>query len=257
MKFTITNKRNEKRSVPVQGNYEMLIQPYGTIVLDYPAGAESFFKALKDYDYDVKVESSELDKKIEDHNKKMKAIQKKVIKEETKKQIELKNSVQMPVTVENPFYVDDNDTTVIQSTTIVETTPSVKEDIKKEEPVIEEVKTEEVVEEHIVEEPQVEVKPESTNTEEAKVEEPVQESQNVIAEEQSSTVEETKEIETKDIILTKCSSLSAEQLREICKELGINTTSNNANTLTNKIRNSEASDEEVISAYHKVVDTNE
>ena len=62
-----------------------------------------------------------------------------------------------------------------------------------------------------------------------------------------------EEKETRESILNKCKSLPAESLRLILKEIGTNSTSNNTNTLFNKISNSEVTDELLIEAYNKVI----
>ena len=67
--------------------------------------------------------------------------------------------------------------------------------------------------------------------------------------EKETTIEETREN-----ILNKCKSLPADVLRAILREIGITSTSNNTNTLFNKLANSDSTDEILISAYHKVVD---
>ena len=70
-------------------------------------------------------------------------------------------------------------------------------------------------------------------------------------------IEEKKETsieETREIILNKCKLLPADVLRAILREIGITSTSNNTNTLFNKLANSDSTDEILISAYHKVVD---
>lgn len=66
-----------------------------------------------------------------------------------------------------------------------------------------------------------------------------------------------EEKETRELVLNKCKALSADILRAILREIGINSTSNNTNTLFNKLSNSEVNDEIFISAYHKVVDLKE
>lgn len=102
------------------------------------------------------------------------------------------------------------------------------------------------------------------------------EEKSVVGEEPKQSIEERKEIqeiteeklnkeeellleekETRELILNKCKALSADILRAILREIGINSTSNNTNTLFNKLSNSEVNDELFISAYHKVADLKE
>ena len=64
MKFKITNKRNELRSIPVPGNQGVEIGPGQTIIIDQAPGMINYFKSLSSIDYVVESEETAQDQRI-------------------------------------------------------------------------------------------------------------------------------------------------------------------------------------------------
>ena len=219
MKFTITNKRGYKRNIPCQGNYAIPIGAYETKVLDYNPGAEGFYKNLADYDYDIKIEESDLDTQIKERFSLLESKRPSGWNKYTMKESWFTDTVSTYTTSTSTYTTSTSTDTVVSTSN-----PSRSININSaptQTPVV-------------TEEPKVE----ATET--------------IVSLE---TIPTEEEKETKDTVLEKCKALSAEQLRDICREIGINTTSNNTNTLFNKISNrlGEISEEDFIKAYHTVV----
>ena len=219
MKFTITNKMGYKRNIPCQGNYAIPIGAYETKVLDYNPGAEGFYKNLADYDYDIKIEESDLDTQIKERFSLLESKRPSGWNKYTMKESWFTDTVSTYTTSTSTYTTSTSTDTVVSTSN-----PSRSININSAP-----TQTPVVTEEPKVEATETIVSLETTPTEEEK--------------------------ETKDTVLEKCKDLSAEQLRDICREIGINTTSNNTNTLFNKISNrlGEISEKDFIKAYHTVV----
>ena len=239
MKFTIVNNQPYKRALPLPGaGGSNIIEPYGTLVFNKPKEFKKSFESLSTYGYSV---YSEEDKKnIQD--------------ELTIKPITTEQSLE-----ESKGSIEVGDTTLVNSTIISEVKDKKEEQIEQKQsdnnfkkPVQDELTIK--VEESFVkeEEPILE---DNSNKESDTTNNPEEIVDNEVKEELSK--EDIQIQETRESVLNKCKTLSAELLRALLREIGINSTSNNTNTLFNKISNSETTDDVLISAYHKIVDLKE
>ena len=64
MKFTIKNLQSSDRKVPLPGGKTVPIKANGTVVQVYPQGLQSFFKALTKIDFEVKMEASAMEQRM-------------------------------------------------------------------------------------------------------------------------------------------------------------------------------------------------
>ena len=240
MKFTITNKMGYKRNIPCQGNYAIPIGAYETKVLDYNPGAEGFYKNLADYDYDIKIEESDLDTQIKERFSLLESKRPSGWNKYTMKESWFTDTVSTYTTSTSTYTTSTSTYTTSTSTYTTSTSTYTTS-----------TSTDTVVS---TSNPSRSININSAPTQTPVVtEEPKVEATETIVSLETTPTEEEKE--TKDTVLEKCKDLSAEQLRDICREIGINTTSNNTNTLFNKISNrlGEISEKDFIKAYHTVV----
>lgn len=246
MKFTIVNNQPYKRALPLPGaGGSNIIEPYGTLVFNKPKEFKKSFESLSTYGYSV---YSEEDKNIQEN----------IQDELTIKPISTEQSLE-----ESKGSIEVGDTTLVNSTIILEVKDKKEEQIEQKQsdnnfkkPVQDELTIK--VEESSVKEEKP-ILEDNSNKESDTTNNPEEIVDNEVKEELSK--EDIKEVsqiqETRESVLNKCKTLSAESLRALLREIGINSTSNNTNTLFNKISNSETTDDVLISAYHKIVDSKE
>ena len=244
MKFTIVNNQPYKRALPLPGaGGSNIIEPYGTLVFNKPKEFKKSFESLSTYGYSV---YSEEDKKnIQDEL---------TIKPITEQSLE-----------ESKGSMEVGDTALVNSTIISEVKDKREEQIEQKQSDNNSKKPVNIQDELTIKVEESSVKEEepiledNSNKESDTTNNPEEIVDNEVKEELSK--EDNKEDiqiqETRESVLNKCKTLSAESLRALLREIGINSTSNNTNTLFNKISNSETTDDVLISAYHKIVDSKE
>lgn len=226
MKFTIINNQPVKRMLPIVGS--LTIEPYGILVINKSEKFRKSFENLSAYGYSVyceedipvlkntgTIKSDFMKSNIPNNNSN---------KNSSKDKLEIKDEESSPL--------GDKLKSIMGSK---------PKETEKEKPAIKDKSKEsESKEEEKIDKDELEIKIDNSDKLEKKDENKAEEKK------------ETKE--TKESILNKCKSLSADTLRAILREIGITSTSNNTNTLFNKLSNSETNDELLTSAYHKVVD---
>lgn len=229
MKFTIINNQPVKRMLPIVGS--LTIEPYGILVINKSEKFRKSFENLSAYGYSVyceedipvlkntgTIKSDFMKSNIPNNNSN---------KNSSKDKLEIKD--------EESSSLGDKLKSIMGSKPkeTEKEKPAIK-DKSKESESKEEEKIDKIDK---IDKDELEIKIDNSDKLEKKDE---------------NKAEEKKE--TKESILNKCKSLSADTLRAILREIGITSTSNNTNTLFNKLSNSETNDELLISAYHKVVD---
>lgn len=233
MKFTITNKSPYLRSVPTPGDRAVEIAGEGTIVLDYPKGCKYFFEGLKNYQFDVVSEPSDLDSKIDKRVEELKNAPKADASDQVS-QIDKPTSSRVAKIVK-VFSVPKS------STPVATPAPAKQAPLKVNKVAAPKVEATPKAEE---------VKVEDTRTPEVKEEVKTEEAKNT-----ASTKEAKSEVVVDpDDPMKAIKTLNADQLKAVCDKLGLATNSNKESTLINKIDRSSASNEDIIKAYKEVVE---